>query len=50
MAILKNNHASMHASILTMHALPQVDGTYEDWVEVLLILYHAGGSWPSRHI
>ena len=34
------------ATIPTMHATcaPQVDGTYEDWVEVLRLIYHSGGT------
>ena len=29
----------------TMHSCPpQVDGAYEDWVEVLRLIYHSGGS------
>ena len=25
---------------------PQVDGSYEDWVEVLRLIYHSGGFRP----
>ena len=37
-----SNHAC------AIHAPPQVDGAYDDWVEVLRLIYHSGGSLPSK--